>query len=193
MGTNTPKNNRTDQTVADQNLINGLTKHASSIPSLVIGGTTYTTSEIIAKVQPRITSATTVTTTKATWQAAVKSDDAEQAASQSFVSGLRQAILVAFGGQVDVLADFGLTPRKPRVLTPAQKTAAAAKAKATRAARHTMGKVQKSKVTGTSVTAAPGTPTPAPAPPAAPVVAPVATIGTVTAAPVVAPTQTTKA
>jgi hypothetical protein len=44
---------------------------------------------------------------------------------------------------VDALATFGLTPRKPRVVSPEARVAAAAKAKATRAARHTMGKKQK--------------------------------------------------
>jgi hypothetical protein len=50
---------------------------------------------------------------------------------------------VALAGSIDGLADFGLTPRKVRVLTPEKKAIAAAKAKATRAARGTKGSVQK--------------------------------------------------
>jgi hypothetical protein len=41
-----------------------------------------------------------------------------------------------------------LTPRKPHVVTPEVKVAAAAKAKATRAARHTMGAQQKAGIKG---------------------------------------------
>src|SRR5258708_3906148 len=38
MAGNTPKKNRTEQTVAEQNLVDGLHKHASLITSLMIGG-----------------------------------------------------------------------------------------------------------------------------------------------------------
>jgi hypothetical protein len=202
MGANTPKNNRTDQTVADQKLIDGLNKHASTITALVIGGTSLSTSAIIAQLQTRIDAAKAVSTTRATWQSAVKAEKNERAASRTFISGLKQALLVAFAGQIDALADFGLTPRKPRVLTPQQKTAAAAKAKATRAARHTMGKVQKSKITGvTAAAAASGSPAPGPTPttagpsPApAPVVAHAAPVEPApAAAPAVAPVQIPRA
>jgi hypothetical protein len=54
-----------------------------------------------------------------------------------------------------VLADFGFTAPKKRVLTPDEKAAAAVKAKATRKARNTMGKVQKKSVKGTTPAAAP--------------------------------------
>jgi hypothetical protein len=184
MGTNTPKNNRTDQVAADQKLIDGLTKHAATITSLVIAGATFTTSEIVGKVQARVDDAIAVRSTRATWQNAVKKEKDGRLASRTFVSGLKQALLVAFSGQIDALADFGLTARKPRVLTPQQKSAATAKAKATRAARHTMGKVQKSKITGVT----PPVPGPAPVPPApAPATPPTQAGPSPAAAPVVAP------
>ena len=176
MGTNTPTHNRGNETAADQKLIDGLTKHAVTIPALVIGGVTMTTKDIIDALQARLTTSRAAETTRATWQAAVAADVAERAKTKTFASGLRQALLVAFAGQIDALADFGLTPRKPPTMTPAQRLAATEKAKATRAARHTMGKVQKSLITGAAPqatpvpaapVAAPATPvTPAPVPPA---------------------------
>ncbi|HEY8089983.1 MAG TPA: hypothetical protein VIF09_19110, partial [Polyangiaceae bacterium] len=78
----------------------------------------------------------------------------------------KQALKVIFAGQIEALADFGLKAPKPRTpLTNAQKAAAAAKAKATRALRHTMGSKQKAALTGTAP--APVT-TPSPEPAAAP-------------------------
>ena len=64
---------------------------------------------------------------------------------------------MAYGNDAAALADFGLPVRKKGVLTPAQRIAATAKAKATRAARHTMGPKQKATVTGnvTGVTITP--------------------------------------
>jgi hypothetical protein len=164
MGTNTPNTNRTDEMTADQKLIDGLNKHAASIPGIVIAGASATTKDIVVTLQSRVDSAKAVQSSRATWLAAVQADRVLRDKTKTYVSGLRQALLVAFAGQIDVLADFGLTPRKPRVVTPEEKVATAAKAKATRVARHTMGKKQKAAIKGT---VAPTEPAPAPSPPVA--------------------------
>src|ERR1700678_1538683 len=173
MASNTPKRNQLDQTAADQKLIDGLTKHAATLPSIVIAGTSTTTANIVTKLQARIAAIKTVQTTRATWQAAVQATRTEQATTKAFVSAVKQALLVAFAGQVDALADFGLTARKARVLTPEEKVASAAKRAATRAARHTMGSKQKAAIKGTvapttSTTATPPATTPIPTPAAPP-------------------------
>ena len=164
MASNTPKDNRTSEIAADQKLIDGLTKHAATLPSFLIAGVSTTTTNVIAKLQARIAAEQAVQPARATWQATVQQAGSQIAATKSVVSAVKQALLVAFAGQVDTLADFGLTPRKVRVVTPEQKVAAAAKSKATRAARHTAGSVQKTGVKGavtgvvvTPVTSAPGT------------------------------------
>jgi hypothetical protein len=191
MASNTPKKNRTDQTTAEQSLIGGLNKHATSIPSIVIGGASVTTKDIVATLQSRIDTAKAAQSTRATWQTAVQADRAERDKTKTFVSGLKQALLVAFAGQVDTLADFGLTGRKVRVVTPEEKLAAAQKAKATRAARHTMGSKQKAAIKGTvapttPAPAVPAAPTPIATPPVAPAPAPV-TPAPVQAAPATPP------
>jgi hypothetical protein len=180
MGSNTPKKNRTDETTSEQMLINGLNKHATTIPSVAIAGASVTTKDIVATLQARIDSARAVLSTRATWQAAVQADRTERDKTKTFVSGLKQALLVAFAGQIDTLADFGLTGRKITVLTPEEKLVRAAKAKATRAARHTMGSKQKAGIKGTvaptaPASPAPSAPTPSPTPPAPPTAAPVPT------------------
>jgi hypothetical protein len=76
--------------------------------------------------------------------------------------------LVFFAGQVDALSDFGLTGRKTPVVSPETRVAAANKAKATREARHTMGKKQKAAIKGTVAPTAPATTAPAPTPVATP-------------------------
>ena len=164
--------NRSQQQTGDQKLIDGLTKHASTIASLVIGGTSYPTTAIIANLQARLATANAALSTRATWQSAVKADIDERAKTKTFVSGLRQALQVAFAGSIDALADFGLKPRKQRApRTPEQKAAATAKARATRTARHTLGKNQKAAIKGTVSPTAPATaapPVPAPTVPAVP-------------------------
>jgi hypothetical protein len=172
MGTNTPKPSRPSRTLSLQQLIAGLNKHQATFTSAMVDGAQLTTAQVVSKLGEILTTSNLVVTTHASWQAAVKADLAERVNTATFVSGVRQAILVAFNGQVDVLADFGLTQRKPRVLTPAQKQAAAAKAKATRAARHTMGKKQKAQITGATAPAGAAAPPPATAPAQAPAATP---------------------
>jgi hypothetical protein len=180
-------NNRLKQQVADQKIVDGFTKHAQTITSLVIGGTSYTTTAIIGVLQARLATSTAAQSTRATWQNAVKADLDERAKTKTFMSGLRKALHVAFDGSIDTLADFGLTPPKKRVVTPEQKAAAALKAKATRAARHTMGSKQKAAIKGTVPATAPATTPAAPAPTATPATTPTAPATPAPAVPATAP------
>ena len=136
----------------DQQLLTGFPKRLAGV-SILVNGTTYTAASAVAMFQARVTVATAVVTTKAAYQAAVKAADAEEIATAATVSGLVEAIYVAFGDDPAALADLGLVPRKKASMTPAQHLAASAKAKATRAARHTMGPKQKAAITGASVPA----------------------------------------
>jgi hypothetical protein len=63
----------------------------------------------------------------------------------------------AYATDTATLADFGFGPVKHTEPSPAVKAAAAVKARATRAARHTMGKVQKKAITGAATAPAPAT------------------------------------
>ena len=165
MGKNTPKPSRSSRTVANQKLVDGLNKHQALITQLVVNGAQLTTAQVVSQLDQIVAAADLAVTSHAAWQAAVKADLAELRATAAFVAGVRQAIMVAFNGQVDALADFGLTARKAVVRTPEQKQEAAAKAKATRAARHTKGSKQKAAITGVTAAAAAA---PAAIPPVAP-------------------------
>jgi len=181
------KQNAAQQQAADQAMIDGFTKHQAVIPpSLLIAGAPVTTASVISTLQSRIAARTAVTLAEAAFHAAVKANQDEQAKTKVLVSGARTAVAVMFAGQITALADFDLKPRKaPAPRTPAQKAASAAKAKATREARHTMGPVQKAQITGANPqgTAAPApAPAPAAAPPAAPAPAPAPAAAPVTAA-----------
>jgi hypothetical protein len=157
MGRNTPKRNRADQSVAAQRLIEGMKQYESMLPQLLIGGAVVPHADLTAMVQGRVDAAGAVNATRATWLAAVQNERNDRARTKVLFSGLKQALLVAFAGQLDVLAAFGLTPPDARHVTPEQRIAAAAKAQATRAARHTMGKRQRKAIKGTGAGPAPAT------------------------------------
>ena len=150
-----PKANQAAQLADDQSLIDGLVKHAATLITLMVAGSTVQTSDLVTVLKARIAAIKLVITTKATFMAAVAAAHAEIANTAALVSGARQALKIAFAGQVEGLGDFGLKPPKVRTpLTPEQKAAAVAKAKATRKARNTMGAKQKAKVTGATAAAA---------------------------------------
>jgi hypothetical protein len=162
MGKNTPKNNKLDQTAADQKLMDGLNKHAQAIPFLLIAGAQVPITQIVATLQARLDATKVVAPARASWQALVQAERDERAKTKALISAVKQALLLAFAGQIDVLADFGLTPRKKVVRTPAEKQAATTKARATRKARHTMGSKQKAEITGENPQGTPAVPPPAP-------------------------------
>jgi hypothetical protein len=167
MSTNS-RENRMQQQSSDQNLSDGLTKHLTTLPSFTIGSASFKAADVITSLQERISTADTVDSTRATWQMAVKANRDQRAKTNSLISGVRQTLQVMFAGSIDTLADFGLKPRKtPAALTPEERVASVAKAKATRKARSTMGPKQKAKIKGT-VPAAPAIEPAATAPTAQP-------------------------
>src|ERR1700674_2461456 len=96
--------NRIQQQTGDQHLIDGLQKHASTLSSLTFGGTSHPTAAIIAALQARIASASAAVSTRAAWQSTVQADRDARAQTKTYVSGLRQALQLAFAGSIDGLA-----------------------------------------------------------------------------------------
>ena len=140
--------NRTTTQARDAQVITGIQKHLQNTPSLPLGGTAYTPADLVKLVQSRIDSANTVAAGKASWHSTVVANKALTTNVTPALRALRDYVINVFGAASPVLADFGFTPPKRTTKTPEQKAAAAAKAKATRAARHTAGKNQKKSVKG---------------------------------------------
>ena len=170
---------RTTQQTADQAMIDGLTKNAATIGSLLIGGKTFTVAQAIALVQTALTASKTVVINHTVLEASLQAETAVRTQNKPFFDGLTQTVQAMFAGQVSTLGDFGLKGRKAPVVAPATRVEAAKKAAATRKARGTKG--PKARLT---VTAAPAV-EPATPPAVAPVVE---TVTAPVAAPATAPT-----
>jgi hypothetical protein len=142
--------NKSSRVARDQQLIDGITKHLGRSTAIFVLGKKYTISQIVALLKERIAKVSAASAAKAVWTEAVKADRQHTQTTQELVVGVRQTLLTMFAS-VDVLADFGISPRKTRkVLLSTEKADAVAKAKATRKARHTMGKKEKLKIKGDS-------------------------------------------
>src|SRR5215471_18464145 len=166
------KNSKNDRTARDNQLSEGLNKHTSKGTYWVIGQKKYPQATILDLLARRMASAQAIANAKAVWLAKRQEDEALEAETAKVLASVRQSLLVTYDGSPDVLADFGLSPRKePRALTGGEIVLKATRAKATREARHTLGKRERRAIKG--VVADLGPPNaPPPAPPAGP--APVA-------------------
>jgi len=146
-------------------LLAGTKKHFSNVSSLTFGGGTFTPAQIEASLQTLSDLRSAVDAARAATKAKLADEQAQAPSLRTQMDAFVAFVKASFGNSPDVLADFGLAPKKARApLTVAQKAAAAAKRKATRAARHTMGKVQKKSVKGTITTIVDSTSPTAPAP-----------------------------
>ena len=172
-------NKKGKETVADQaeTLIVGIQKHLAN-GQLTFAGGTFTAAQITSELQELVDLRAGVNAARAATTVKVAAETAKAPALRAFMSALVECVKVQFGTQADVIADFGVSPRKAATpLTGEQKAAAAAKSKATRAARGTMSVKAKKGIKG-AVTGVVVTPIVAGAPvvqaPPAPTAAPIA-------------------
>jgi hypothetical protein len=168
--------NKTTENVLVKQLITGTNQHFSGVGSLTFGGTTYALSALTQLLQSFVDLSDGVTAAKNALKAKLEAERAKVAPLRIVITAYKAFILAYFGRQPDVLADFGLAPRKVPTKTPeAVKAEAVLKRDATRAARHTTGKRKKLAIKGSLGAPPPGGPAPtAPANPSAPTAAPAA-------------------
>jgi hypothetical protein len=85
---------------------------------------------------------------KAWLQAVAKERATTKAINTPLLEALRHYVAAVFGTNSDEYLAFGFAPPKPRVKSPEAKVIGAAKMRATRKARHTMGRKQRLAITG---------------------------------------------
>jgi hypothetical protein len=142
----------TAKVLAEQ-LVAGTKKHFSNAGSLMFGGGTFTPAQVEASLQAIVDLRTAVDKAKADTKAKVEAEKAQTPSLRSQMAAFVTFVRATFGNAPDILADFGLKPKKARTPpTTETKAAALAKTKATRTARHTMGSKAKKKVKGTVMT-----------------------------------------
>ena len=171
--TTTTQGKGTRATRAGQ-LIAGTKKHfTNGTQVLAFAGAlaNVTVNQAIGELQTLVDNRAATVAARATAKDKVAAEQAAMPTLVAFLNAYEALIRIMFANDTTSLADFGLTPHKPRPpKTAEEKAAAAAKAKATRQARGTKGpkakKAIKGNVTATLVVT-PATP-PAPQAPTAP-------------------------
>jgi hypothetical protein len=131
-----------------QALITGLQKQFPN-GQFTLGNTAFTTATLVQALQSMVDAITGANAAQATAKVAVATSRAAVAKGGPTVLALQRNLLSMFGDAADVLALFGLEPRKaPAPRTGEENAAAAAKAKATRIARGTASKKKKLAIKG---------------------------------------------
>jgi hypothetical protein len=140
---------KTDLASRAQKLIAGTTKHLAGTSQLGFASNQYTPAQVTTSLQTIVDLRGAVNTAKAATKAKVAQERAQAPALRSFMSAFESYVKVTFGNSPDVLADFGLQPKKAATpLSVEDKAAAVAKRESTRKARQTMGSQQRKEVKG---------------------------------------------
>jgi hypothetical protein len=144
----TKKGNRKEADLATL-LVAGAQKHLSGIGQLVLEGSTLTPADVEAKLDAFAKLRNDVDAARANLQATLADEKAQLTGLREFYLAFVTYVRAAYGNSPDILADFGLQPRKARrPLTVEQAAAAKAKRQATRVARGIIGKRKRADVKG---------------------------------------------
>ncbi len=153
-------------------IISGVQKHFPSGQLVLAGQTFNMPTDLVKSIQTDIDATDATDKARAGWLAVVQAQTDSHQKVGPVLRALKRQVFAQFGDTQDAsstLADFGYTPQKVAEKSSADKAAAAEKSRATRTARHTMGKNQKKEVTGTVATSVPAPTTPASPPTPSPV------------------------
>jgi hypothetical protein len=160
----TSKANRITVTAQNQQLEGALPKYFAK-KTFELLGETWTTVQVMTELESEDTLIAAAIKAHADWQAAASAARAKTTANDQLRSELKNAVKSSLGANSAALAEFGIVvkARKPR--TPQVNLVAAAKAKATRLARNTLGPKARLQVKGVAATstAAPAVPSAEPA------------------------------
>ena len=133
----------------DRSLIAGIEKHFAVSERVLLEARRHSPAELVEILNERIALSEAVVAAKAAWEEAIRRERENAAKTARLVSALRKSLHLMFGNDLPSLNDFGISPHKERrALSGEEKLIVAAKIRATRAARHTMGKRQKAAITG---------------------------------------------
>jgi hypothetical protein len=159
----TNKKTNKDKTINNnRQAIAGVQKHFASTSSIVLDGKPTTPNDAIATLQAAIDASDAAASAEKAFHDAVAAQHAAIAKGNAVLRALKMLVTNQLGSSEGIFGDFGFTTPKRQVPNEATKAAAVAKREATRAARHTMGPRQKSKIKGEqpAPAAPPATPKP---------------------------------
>ena len=143
------KTTKSNRIALYRSMIEGIGAHLGSVTQVTLLGVTFTMPALVKLLQKLVDAGNAVESAKTKLHDAVQAERSEVQTDSPFVRAFKRYLLAMFKDAA-VLASFGLAPSKPRAVpTSDEVVAAVVKRRATRVARHTMGKKQKQSIHGT--------------------------------------------
>jgi hypothetical protein len=139
--------NKNDNAASYQKTINGLQQYLAN-KTLNLNGKPMTTKAVVGMLQQQLADIQASASTHAAWLLATAKEHADKAALVQVLAALRHYVAALFGINSAAYLALGFPPSKAPVKSPTAKVVSAAKARATRKARNTMGSKQRLQVTG---------------------------------------------
>ena len=150
------RKSKTSRVAAERQLIVGLQKHLPKGASFTVAGKKHTLSQVVSILQARLDATHSVSAAREAWLNAVTAESETLSGTDQVLEAVRGTLLITVDPSQVPLSEFGIAARKPRAaLTTQAQGDRIAKCKATRVARHTMGKKEKAKIKGTVPVTAP--------------------------------------
>jgi hypothetical protein len=142
-----PKESNTKRLDATRQMSAGLAKHFAG-KSLEVAGIVVAVNDQITAFQAYLGKADAVAAAFSAWKQQLDGFNKSSTQIASRMLALQRFLRARFGPRSATLRDFGIAPARVPYKSPKVKTAAIEKSKATRVARHTMGRRQKQRVRG---------------------------------------------
>ncbi len=130
---------------SDRTIIDATDKHMKG-RTIVLEGEDMKQAKLKQKFQDDLDAAAATAAAKAQYQAAVIAERETAAETRRVKTALIAYLIATYDPTSEVLVDFGCKPRKAPKTKPAVKAEAIKLSRATREARHTMGKRQRAKI-----------------------------------------------
>jgi hypothetical protein len=143
-----PRQSTAQKLERNRNMVAGIQKHSASLPAVTVAGRKLPPSELVDLFQRHDAAVAEAQAAEATWRAAVKKERALDAEAHEAALLVVTLARLQYGPDLATLADFGTAPVRKGTKSPEVLKRAAERLRATRKARHTMGKKQKAKVKG---------------------------------------------
>jgi hypothetical protein len=131
----------------DRKMIAASRKYLSNRTAILIAGVSYTPAEFIAAIEHDAAIDDAATKAKTAFLAAAAAANGQHAATRSFFAGVKTYVQNQFSDP-NTIAEFGLTSPRVKESDAATKALAVDKRRATRKARHTLGKKPKARIKG---------------------------------------------
>ena len=143
-----PRHAKSTKVLRDRSMLAGLKKHSELLSRAIVGGILKSPAAVAARFQAHLDALDDVAAKQAALREALSNEERLEKEIKKVMRIVGLQLTSTYGADSPTLRDFGLAPRKNVKISTEKMLLTVAKRNATRKARHTMGKKQKTAIKG---------------------------------------------